>query len=175
MILLILYDIRPPPSWHRPGAKDWWHLPSIWIAQKEETQNLHIWNWSPCQGLSAEYGLQKRGPWIYFIIKKHTNWFIQTCSLNLMMKVQCTRFLFKRRGPWTLIFILRGLLNRYEFQTFSKLFIYISSIGKNFFCKKNVWEKAIYKNSKTIYQKSPLPPLSKASIHAWRTADGANF
>ena len=117
----------------------------------------------------------KKGSLNYFIIKKHTNGSFKVFLWIWWWKFNAHDFLFKRRGPWTLIFILRGLLNRYEFQTFSKLFIYISSIGKNFFCKKNVWEKAIYKNSKTIYQKSPLPPLSKASIHAWRTADGANF
>ena len=36
----------------------------------------------------------------------------------------------------TFIFILRGLLNRYGFENFSILFIYISNIGKNHFCKK---------------------------------------
>ena len=46
--------------------------PSIWVAQKKETQNLHIENWSRSQGLSAEYGLQKKGSLNYFIIKKHT-------------------------------------------------------------------------------------------------------
>ena len=42
----------------------------------------------------------------------------------------------------TFIFILRGLLNRYGFENFSILFIYISNIGKNHFCKKIFWKKA---------------------------------
>ena len=80
----------------------------------------------------------KEGVLELFHYKKTYEWFIQSFSLNLMMKVQYTYFLFKINDKSTLIFILRGLLNRYEFQTFSKLFIYISNIGKNFFCKKNV-------------------------------------
>ena len=50
----------------------------------------------------------------------------------------------------TFIFILRGLLNRYGFENFSILFIYISNIGKNHFCKKIFWKKARIKIKKKL-------------------------
>ena len=64
------------------------------------------------------------------------------------MKFQCTCFLFKMNDTSTFIFILRGLLNRYGFENFSILFIYISNIGKNHFCKKIFWKKARIKIKK---------------------------
>ena len=51
----------------------------------------------------------------------------------------------------TFIFILRGLLNRYGFENFSILFIYISNIGKNHFCKKIFWKKARIKIKKSDF------------------------
>ena len=86
---------------------------------------------------------------------------------------QCTCFLFKMTDTSTFIFILRGLLNRYGFQTFSKLCIYISNIGKKFFCKKKVWNKARIKIQKIFIKILPYLLYHSRVYTCCRTPDGA--
>ena len=105
----------------------------------------------------------------------HSKFYAFVALKLMMMKFQCTYFLFKMNDTSTFIFILRGLLNRYAFQTFSKLFIYISNIGKIFFCKKNVWNKARIKIQKLFIKILPYLLYQTRVYTRRRTPDGENF